>query len=180
MSSEAMKWARRNRFGTLALQSLVNAIAARVDQKGATWASQDTLSDDIGCVPRHVRNLLPILEGLEVISRTPRSAGRHGRITDILELNLHRSFDISRADVRAIKTKIECARALKRLARAEAKSSNRNPLGVPTGTSVPGNTKGTTYPSQGEHPASQNLTLSPKRPGNGFSRSPYLDQEEPE
>ena len=51
MSSAAIKWARSQNFGSAPLKSVVNAIALRVDKKGATWAAQSTLAQDIGMSP---------------------------------------------------------------------------------------------------------------------------------
>ena len=55
MSSEAIRWARNQSFGSLSLKALVNAIAARADSKGCTWASQQTLARDLGASDCHVR-----------------------------------------------------------------------------------------------------------------------------
>ena len=164
MSGVALKWARRQRIGSLSLKALVNAIAARADQKGTTWASQATLAEELGATDRHVRGLLSTLEQIGVITRTMRSGGRNGRLSDVITLSLHRDFDLSARNVKAAKqaassgTKVPVeADSSKRNKSGvptgtkvplEADISNRNKSGVPTGTRVPGNSKGTTYPIQ--------------------------------
>jgi biotin operon repressor len=161
MSGVVMKWARAQRFGSMPLKALVNAIAARADPKGTTWVSQATLAEDIGASDRHVRALLARLERLGIIVRVPRSAGRKGRLTDSVTLAMHRKFDLSPSDVRAVLSKPATGTRLP----LEAESSNRNKSTLATGTRVPGNIKRTTYPSQGEEkPTYQGMALPPGGP----------------
>jgi hypothetical protein len=160
MSSEAMKWARSQRLGRMSLKGLVNAIAARADQKGCTWASQKTLASDVGASERHVRALLANLERLGVITRVARSAGRKGRLTDSVTLAMHRTFDLGSNDVRAPLPKPTTGTGVPHA----AESSNRNKSDLATGTRVPGNIKGATYPSQGEEPTYQGIALVPDSP----------------
>lgn len=133
MSSAAIKWARSQNFGSAALKSVVNIIASRADTKGATWAAQATLAQDIGMTDRNLRTHLKALEALGVIHRLPRSKGRFGRASDLITIALHRRFDISAKELRAVREKLA------------AESSNRKKSTVPTGRRVPGNSKGTTY-----------------------------------
>jgi hypothetical protein len=161
MSGEAMKWARSQRFGRLSLKAVVNAIAARADQKGCTWASQKTLASDIGASDRHVRALLVRLEQIGVVVRNARSAGCRGRLSDTVTLAMHRTFDLSTNDVRIALAKAATGTRLP----LELKSSNRNKTTRATGTRVPGIIKGQTYPSQGEEePTYQGMALVPDAP----------------
>lgn len=134
MSSAAIKWARSQNFGSAPLKSVVNALAVRVDRQGATWVSQMTLAQDLGMSDRSLRTHLKTLEALGVIVRTVRSRGRHGRASDLIILTLHRRFDITAKDIRAVRQRL-----------AE-ESSNRKKSTVPTGRRLPGNSKRTTYP----------------------------------
>jgi len=161
MSGEAMKWARSQSFGRMSLKALVNAIAARADQKGCTWASQKTLASDIGASERHVRALLVRLERLGAVVRVARSAGRKGRLSDAVTLAMHRSFDFSANDVRTALARAATGTRLP----LEPKSYNRNKSTLATGTRVPGIIKGQTYPSQGEEePTYQGKALAPDGP----------------
>jgi len=169
MSSEAMKWARVQRLGTIGVKSLVNAIAARADKMGGTWASQTTLADDINASDRHVRAMLAALETLGVLTRTPRMAGRKGRLSDSIQLSLHRSFVLSSGDVnRAIReAKLPSASGTGvPVAKRHFESSNRNSTTSATGTPVPGNTKrASTDPSQGgKSSGSQDVALAKDPP----------------
>lgn len=135
MSAEALKWARSQRFGSMSLTSLVNAVASRASRTGTAWPSQRTLADDLGATDRHVRSLLALADHLGVIVRTRRSGGRHGRLPDLLTLPLHRSFNLTRMDVRRARpsgTRVPVAGQI----------SNRNKSTVPSGTRVPGNKQG--------------------------------------
>lgn len=134
MSSAAIKWARSQNFGSAPLKSVVNAIALRVDKKGATWAAQSTLAQDIGMSDRHLRSYLKLLVALGVIYRIVRSRGRYGRASDLITLAMHRRFNLTPKDLAAVR------------GRLAEESSNRKKSTLPTGTRVPGNSKGTTYP----------------------------------
>jgi len=171
MSSEAMKWARLQSFGSLSLKALVNAIAARADKKGSTWVSQRTLADDLGASDRHIRELLAKAEMLGVITRTPRSAGRRGRLTDLMTLTLQRSFCLTASDVRAVRRACPGAVPTGSIVPLAGKSSNRNKSTLPTGTRVPGNIKGTTYPlSQGEKNLSEGTSKAETVTNHGKPR----------
>ena len=135
MSSAAIKWSRSQNFGSAALKSVVNAIAVRVDKQGATWASQMTLAQDLGMSDRNLRGHLKVLEAIGIIRRTVRSRGRQGRASDLIVLSLHRKFDITAKDLRAVRQ------------RMAEESSNRKKSTLPTGRRVPGNSKRTTYPT---------------------------------
>ncbi len=128
-----MKWARRQQIASGSLKAMLNAIAARADDKGNTWVAQATLAADMSVSDRHVRTLLDRLEALGIISRRIRSAGRSGRLTDEISLALYRDFSLTTAEIRS-----------------GCKISNRNKSTLPTGTRVPGNRKGTTPPYQDE------------------------------
>ena len=145
----------------MSLKGLVNAIAARADKKGTTWVSQATLADDIGASERHVRALLRRLERLGIITRTARSSGRSGRLTDIITLAMHRSFDFTAGAIRTELAKVATGTPVP----PAAKSSNRNKSTRATGTRVPGSTKGITYPIQErERPTYQEKALAPGAP----------------
>ncbi|EXL08739.1 hypothetical protein [Aquamicrobium defluvii] len=133
MSSAAIKWSRSQNFGSAALKAVVNAIAVRVDRQGATWAAQQTLAQDLGMSDRNLRSHLKTLQVLGVITRTVRSRGRQGRASDLIILSLHRKFDLSAKDLRAVRQRL-----------AE-ESSNRKKSTLPTGRRLPGNSKRTTY-----------------------------------
>lgn len=133
MSSSAIKWARSQNFGSAALKSVVNIIASRADQKGATWAAQATLAQDIGMSDRNLRTHLRTLEALGVIHRVARSKGRFGRASDLITIALHRRFDVTAKELRATRERLVI------------ESSNRKKSTVPTGRRVPGNSKRTTY-----------------------------------
>ena len=150
MSSEAIKWARNQSFGSLSLKALVSAIAARADSKGCTWASQQTLARDVGASDRHVRTLLALLETLGAISRTARSAGCKGRLTDAVTLAIHRTFDLTPSDIKAKKKLRPADVATGTAGPLVPGCYNRNRSTLATGTRVPGNRKRITYPSQGE------------------------------
>ena len=64
MSSEALKWARTQSFGSSTLKAMVNGIAVRADKNGSTWASQRTLAADLGLSERRVRSRLALLQEL--------------------------------------------------------------------------------------------------------------------
>ena len=161
MSNEAMKWARAQKFGRMSLKVVVNAIAARADPKGCTWASQATLANDMGASERHVRARLADLQRLGVITRVARNAGRRGRLSDIITLAMHRSFDLTAGGVRTALAKSTTGTP----SPPAAKNSNRNTATPATGTRLPGNTKGTTYPSQeGKNPTYQGKALPPEKP----------------
>lgn len=148
MSSIAMKWARGQQVrGPAALKSLVNAIAARADNRGAAWCSQATLAADMSVSERYVRQLLPILERLGLITREVRSRGRAGRATDMIRLALDGAFRITADAVRAARNSLKTlSTAAARLAR-NAHECRVNAGRVPTGTTVPGTTK-TAQPSR--------------------------------
>lgn len=134
-----MKWARSQKMPTPPLKALLNALAARADDKGKTWVSQATLAEDMGCTDRSIRRLLSTLYRLGVISRVVRSKGRFGRITDEISLPLHKSFDLP-------KSAIPTGQGFP----VKDKVSNRTKTAVPTGQGVPGNIKGITSPFHGE------------------------------
>lgn len=149
MSKVAMNWARQQRFSNMALKSLVNAIAARADDKGVTWVSQQTLADDMGATDRYVRQLLGIAAELGILSRTPRSAGRKGRLTDLICLSIHRAFDLSAREIAAARKRRKPTLPTGTRVPVASQVSNRNKSTLPTGTRVPGNIKGeTSYPYQ--------------------------------
>jgi len=135
MSSAAIKWARSQNFGSASLKSVVNALALRVDGKGATWAAQSTLAQDIGMSDRNLRRYLTLLDALGVTTRIVRSRGRLGRASDLITLSMHRRFNITAKDLAAVRQRL-----------AE-ESSNRKKSTPPTGRRLPGNSKGTTYPT---------------------------------
>lgn len=135
MSAEAMKWARQQRFGSMQITHLVNAIASRASRTGAAWPSQQTLAADMGTTARHIRRLLATTDVLGVIQRNRRSGGRHGRLPDMLILPLHKAFNLSAADVRK-------ARATGQRGPVAAESSKRTNLTFPSGQRGPGNKKG--------------------------------------
>lgn len=95
-----MKWARQQRFGTVPLTALVNAIAARADKHGTVWAAQETLAADIGSTARYVRKLLAKAERLGIMNRKYRSGGARGRLTDTMTLEMHKAFRLTASDVR--------------------------------------------------------------------------------
>jgi hypothetical protein len=134
MSSAAMKWARSQNIGSAPLKSVINAIAARADKKGATWAAQATIAQDVGMTERNLRSHLKLLEALSIITRHKRSRGRYGRTSDLIILALHKRFDIAAKGIREAR------------ARLAGESSNRKNSTLPTGRRVPGNSKRTTFP----------------------------------
>lgn len=134
MSSTAMKWARSQNIGSAPLKSVVNAIAARADKKGTTWAAQATIAQDVGMTERNLRSHLKLLEAMSIITRHKRSRGRYGRTSDLIILALHKRFDITAKGIREAR------------ARLSEESSNRKKSTLPTGRRVPGNSKRTTYP----------------------------------
>lgn len=166
MSSEAMKWARGQNLGSLSLKALVNAIAARVGQTGSTWASQKTLADDIGASDRHVRGLLAQLELLGVVTRTSRSAGRKGRLSDAITLALHRSFDVPVGEVRKARQRQSKHGYNRNTASVSVAKFQPEKFVVPTGTRVPGNTKGISIqePNQGGETLTEGTTSNRVRP----------------
>lgn len=138
-----MKWTRQQRFGTVPMTALVNAIAARADKLGVTWVAQQTLADDIGSTARYARKLIAKAERLGILSRRARSSGKGGRLTDVVTLAVHKSFQLTVADVRK-------ASATGTRVPLRVQGCNRNKTHVATGTRVPGNNKGSnTYPSHG-------------------------------
>lgn len=102
MSGTAIKWARRQRIASVKLKNMLNTIAYRADEKGKTWASQQTLADDMGANERFIRQLLRQLELLGLIERKRRSRGRKGRLTDEISLPLHKTFDLGRDAISAV------------------------------------------------------------------------------
>lgn len=133
MSSSAIKWARSQNFGSAALKAVVNVIASRADNNGATWAAQSTLAQDIGMTDRNLRTHLKTLEALGVIHRQRRSKGRYGRTSDLVAIAMHRRFDITAKDLQATRKRLS------------EESCNRKKSTLPTGRRVPGNSKRTTY-----------------------------------
>ena len=143
MSGEAMKWARDQRFGAIGLKAMVNAIAARADAKGTTWAAQATLAADMGASVRHVRRLLCELQALGVIERKARSGGRIGRLSDVVSLPLHKTFDVAASEVRKARRT-----ASKRTTVSGWKPKfQADKFVVPSGHPCPGIIKGTTSQS---------------------------------
>lgn len=107
MSGEAIKWARLQRIGNSTLKAVVNAIALRADKHGATWVSQSALAQDLGMSDRTLRRQLVVLEALGVITRTRRSKGRHGRASDLTVLSMHRLFNVTDKDLRAVRKNLQ-------------------------------------------------------------------------
>lgn len=103
MSGSAMKWARRQNVASPVLKSVLRAVAERADAKGATWASQATLAEDMGVSVRSVRRNLACLEALGVIRRDKRYTRGKGRTSDEIRLVLHRDFDIRKSELDAVK-----------------------------------------------------------------------------
>jgi DNA-binding transcriptional MocR family regulator len=135
MSSVAMKWAKRQRFGDGLLSALVTRLAQYADSSGAAYPSQATLAADCGVSERSVRRALMTLQQFGVITRRCRSKGRMGRTTDLVVLALHRDFDIGRATI----------------VMARRPKFQPDNLSVPTGQFVRGITKRkTTSPYQEE------------------------------
>ena len=129
MSGAAIKWARLQDVGIPHLQALLIAIAARVGPQGTTFVSQATLGRDVRLKPRQVRYSLATMERLGVIERKSRNTAK-GRTSDLIILPLHKSFHIERSQVKA--------------ARNRKPSGTLLPLGSgqPSGTVVPGTTRG--------------------------------------
>jgi hypothetical protein len=119
-----MKWARAQNFGSAPLKSVINAIAARADKQGTTWAAQATIAQDIGMTERNLRSHLKLLEALSVISRQKRSRGRHGRTSDLIILALHRQFDITASSLRAVRQRLAEESSNRNTCSGEYKISN--------------------------------------------------------
>lgn len=144
MSTKALNWARKQRFGNLVLKALVTALAARADDRGVTWIAQATLANDMGASERHVRRLLALAEHLHIVTRKPRSGGAKGRMSDVTSLALNVEFNLTPKDIRK-------AVATGQPRPLGAAIRNRTKTARATGQRCPGNIKGETiYPSQGE------------------------------
>jgi len=143
MSTKALTWARKQRFGNLVLKALVTALAARADDRGVTWIAQATLADDMGASERHIRRLLAVAEHLRILTRKPRSSGAKGRMSDVTSLALNVEFNLTPKAFRAAVATGQ-PRPLGKAIR------NRTKTARATGQRCPGNIKGETYqPSQG-------------------------------
>lgn len=142
MSTKALNWARRQKFGNLVLKALVTAIAARADDRGVTWISQATLADDMGASDRHVRRLLALAERLHIVTRQVRSGGSKGRLSDVTSLALNVEFKLTQKDIRK-------PSATGQRGPLGAAIRNRTKTARATGQRCPGNIKGETYPYQG-------------------------------
>lgn len=101
MSSEAMKWAKSQRFAHPGVTHLVQTLAREADKNGVTWKSHATLADLMGGSPHTVRKALWVLANLGVIQRAHRSNGRGGRSSDMIRLALDAAepFNIPRREI---------------------------------------------------------------------------------
>jgi DNA-binding FadR family transcriptional regulator len=110
MSSDAMKWARRQRIQDGLLSAVVKQLAQYSSPTGSSWRSQSTLATDCGISDRSARFALKVLQHLGVLTRGRRSAGKNGRLTDFVQLALHRDFDLERTAIQ--KAREQCRRSL--------------------------------------------------------------------
>ena len=148
MSSEAMKWAKRQKIANQPMKAVVRELACYADRAGACFPSQATLAADTGLSERCVRYCLADLERLGVIHRKARSKGRAGRSTDLIVISLHRDFEISKTDIDRSRTRPAHAPSTGTPCRLQTdlQPARRS---FATGTACQGITKGTIrYPIQ--------------------------------
>jgi hypothetical protein len=110
MSGAAIRWVRRQLIPDGSLKAVLMELAS-VSRDGVNaWPSQATISSSTGLSARTVWQSLLLLDVLGVISRKRRSRGRGGRSSDMISLNVHREFELTRVAIRQAKTAIRASR----------------------------------------------------------------------
>lgn len=105
MSSDAMKWARRQMIENGPLSRALDVVAQLANgQKGySLFHSQRTIASRLHCNVRTARRLLDQLERLGIIQRAHRSRGRgQGRTSDLIKLRVDRDFTFTKEQIRTL------------------------------------------------------------------------------
>jgi DNA-binding transcriptional MocR family regulator len=103
VSSEASKWALRQAVSDGGLKNVLSTIGWCADNEGVAYPSQKTIAGKCGLSERSVRRLMAQLEALGLIQRHKRSRGSQGRTSDLIVLQMHKDFTVTKAQIQALR-----------------------------------------------------------------------------
>ncbi|TIL94527.1 MAG: hypothetical protein E5Y73_11450 [Mesorhizobium sp.] len=84
--------------------TILRVLADRADKNGRVNESQYAVASRAGMTERTARDSISVLEKAGMLMRTRRSSGKKGRVADLINLSMGRSFKLSRQAVAALRS----------------------------------------------------------------------------